>query len=363
MRRLRRTVAGALVLAQGACGSGDATGGSGGRADAPAIATESWSVLKTVVTSASGVIGFPTALAIGPNGDLWVADHLSHDVVRIDPQGLNPPARVGREGAGPGEFEAPMAIAVSESQAIVLDRGNGRVQRVSLDGADRGAYPIGRVISGGVAVDADGRAALAGGALGDALLRVYDAAGDHRSIDPRPPVGGSVLLDALRDTKRRIMDGELPDRLRRELLPVLLADGGLWVAMQVEPELRRYDAELDQTLRVTYEEPAAEAALAAFFEANRDDPRPTLYRSPRSVADAKWHEGGLWLLMHAWGGRDAVLRVSDGEDGRPMRRIVVAGAGAATAFAVAPSGARIYLGLSDDASIVVATPRDGAEAS
>ncbi len=62
----------------------------------------------------------------------------------------------GRQGAGPGEFHFPIAIAVDKGDGIfVTDHYNSRVQRFAPDGALLACFPV-LPNPSGIAVDHDG---------------------------------------------------------------------------------------------------------------------------------------------------------------------------------------------------------------
>ncbi len=140
----------------------------------------------------SGELSYPRALALGPEGDLYVADSGNHRIVRFDAQGqvsswgsycaldsgtgcLNP------DGAGPiplgaGQFNEPWGVAVDAAGRVyVADTWNHRIQVFDREGAFLGAWGEGRLIDAemdprgregalmgfygprGLAVDAEGR--------------------------------------------------------------------------------------------------------------------------------------------------------------------------------------------------------------
>jgi hypothetical protein len=85
----------------------------------------------------------PTACAIGPNGDIYIADgHWPRPttaqqdgdrIVRITPAGVFV-ASYGQMGPGPGEFMGPHALAFdSQGRLFVADRSNNRVQIFDRD--------------------------------------------------------------------------------------------------------------------------------------------------------------------------------------------------------------------------------------
>jgi hypothetical protein len=78
----------------------------------------------------------PCDVAIGANGDIFVADgHVNARVVKFSKDGTFIKAW-GRRGAGPGEFNVPHAIAIdSRGRLFVADRGNRRIQIFDQDGS------------------------------------------------------------------------------------------------------------------------------------------------------------------------------------------------------------------------------------
>ena len=77
---------------------------------------------------------YPYGIAI-KEGVLYVADYGNHCIQKITAQGefIN---RFGQKGAGPGQLNGPMAIAVnSEDRLIVSERHNHRIQVFSQTGA------------------------------------------------------------------------------------------------------------------------------------------------------------------------------------------------------------------------------------
>ena len=77
----------------------------------------------------------PTDVAVGPDGDIYVADGYGNsNVHRFSPEGTLR-RTWGRPGAGPGEFTTPHAIRVHpDGRVLVADRENDRIQVFSPDG-------------------------------------------------------------------------------------------------------------------------------------------------------------------------------------------------------------------------------------
>jgi DNA-binding beta-propeller fold protein YncE len=84
---------------------------------------------------------YPTNLAIGPTGDLYVSDGYGNARVHC----FAPDGRLlrswGEPGSGPGQFHVPHGVAVDRDGIVyVADRENSRVQLFTAGGAYRGEW-------------------------------------------------------------------------------------------------------------------------------------------------------------------------------------------------------------------------------
>src|SRR5207249_4485584 len=76
----------------------------------------------------------PKAVAIAPDGSLFVLDTHNHRVQKFDKDGKLVLA-FGGQGAGDGQFQEPWGIAVAPSGDVyVADTWNHRIQRFDKDG-------------------------------------------------------------------------------------------------------------------------------------------------------------------------------------------------------------------------------------
>jgi DNA-binding beta-propeller fold protein YncE len=146
--------------------------------------------VRTLVPTGEG-LRLPTGLAIGPAGDVFVADSAAHDVKRFDAAGgliatIGQPGRPGDLSPGPGQFNNPTDLAFDpQGNLYVVDQGNSRVQK--FDAQDNFAQVIGgRGEANGqftrprsVAIDASGNLYVTD--LSTFLIQKFDAQGRYLS--------------------------------------------------------------------------------------------------------------------------------------------------------------------------------------
>jgi tripartite motif-containing protein 71 len=82
---------------------------------------------------AEGVMRFPQALAIGPDGSVYVADQASHVVQVFGPDGVFH-REVGIAGTQPGQLGAVGAIAVAPDNTLLVADGSNRIDRFDANG-------------------------------------------------------------------------------------------------------------------------------------------------------------------------------------------------------------------------------------
>lgn len=104
----------------------------------------------------------PYAIAVGPSGNVYVADTVRNQIQKFTPDGTFL-LKWGSAGRGQGSFQQPAGIAVGPDESIyVADRSNRRIQKFSSEGAYVGEWGVVVVENGqsgyvsGVAVDPTG---------------------------------------------------------------------------------------------------------------------------------------------------------------------------------------------------------------
>jgi hypothetical protein len=119
-------------------------------------------VIGAVDGDATETLGSIAALAVGRDSSVWIFDDQAMELRHYGPDGSFL-MRLGRPGAGPGEFRSPDGLAVLEDGRVVLrDPGNARFTVWQPDGGERfaiwnerGGYPVAVPL----VVDASGRIA------------------------------------------------------------------------------------------------------------------------------------------------------------------------------------------------------------
>ena len=83
-----------------------------------------------------GVLRFPQAVAVGPDGAVYITDQGSHIVQQFAPDGTWL-RDIGTAGSRPGELSAMGAVAVTgDNQVVVADGGTNRIVRFDATGAN-----------------------------------------------------------------------------------------------------------------------------------------------------------------------------------------------------------------------------------
>ncbi len=121
-----------------------------------------------------GVLRFPQAVAVGPDGAVYVTDQGSHVVQQFGPDGTWL-RDIGTAGTRPGELSAIGAVAVtSDNQVVVADGGSNRIVRFDATGGLIGSWGGGGTALGKFHFGAGGgNDAAAGGGLAASGQTLY----------------------------------------------------------------------------------------------------------------------------------------------------------------------------------------------
>jgi len=117
--------------------------------------------------SLPGQLSGPTGVTRAFDGNIYVANTGNDRIEVFAPDGTTLPA-LGGPGSGPGQFSEPSGVygLAGESSLLVLDAGNGRVQKLNLNGvpvagfngpSGAGSLPGSFNAPQGITADVDGR--------------------------------------------------------------------------------------------------------------------------------------------------------------------------------------------------------------
>lgn len=120
--------------------------------------------------------GAVSSVTFGPDGTLFVADRLNHEV-RVFAEDGSHLRTFGREGEGPGEFATLASLHWTGSKLLALDFRNGRVGELSAEGDWL-----------------DQRTEFAGIGGGGGSLRFYPATGDRAYVLTYSPDRSAMIF-------------------------------------------------------------------------------------------------------------------------------------------------------------------------
>ncbi|HEX2105575.1 MAG TPA: NHL repeat-containing protein [Solirubrobacteraceae bacterium] len=192
----------ALIAAALASAATVAVAPAAARADCPgAVPACPYSAASQIGARGEGVLRFPQAVAVGPDGSVHVADQASHVVQVFAPDGRFL-RQVGIAGTGPGRLTSVGAIAVAPDGTLFVADGTNRIDRFGVNGELLGSFGRGGGTApgqlrfgagGGNDAGAGGGLAVAGPYLyvadtGNHRIQRFTLAGEHPAVIVPPGV-------------------------------------------------------------------------------------------------------------------------------------------------------------------------------
>jgi hypothetical protein len=307
---------------------------------------------ETVVSTASGLVGYPLDLTTGPGERIFIADARGRKVLSVCFDGTEP-LTIGREGSGPGEFLQPMRIFATADSLFVYDGRHQRVMIFDLEGLFSHAYVVALDGGRGRAFGPDGRFLVSTNGHDSALAVVVDDQGQPTVSVGEPVVPPPPFFDFV-SMKERASRGVVPQEHLNDVLPAMAPDGSFFVSFFSEAEARRYAPDGTVLWTVSLAEPVLHQAFDAFVRANAEDSLPFRLTPLTYVWDTEVVDGDLWLLVNGRAGTDGLILVLDGEDGSVKRRLTLAGMPGLRSFTYDSETRLLILGLPDDAMVLSA---------
>src|SRR3954470_5954425 len=93
-----------------------------------------YSASAVIGNRTGGVLRFPQASAVGPDGSVYVADQYSHAIQVFGPDGAFR-REIGAAGSGPGGLSSVGAVAVAADGSVYVADGADRIDRFAADGS------------------------------------------------------------------------------------------------------------------------------------------------------------------------------------------------------------------------------------
>ncbi len=310
-----------------------------------------------VVSTESAILAQPVDIALDDAGVLYVLDYQMAQIVVLPPSG-ELQRTIGKVGAGPREFDSPMAMTLSGDTVRVIDRGNGRLQTLVVDTDYVRSMPL--PAGGGLgpmAVSDDGWLLMATGGTEDALAIYFDETGGRLGALGIPLAEPPAIMD-FPSMKREIIEGKVPAMFRNIVRPVFAPAGDMWLILIGEGAVQRYDRDGVLHASARLAGPELERIRSAFIERNRELlNQPGRLHQLTYVADAEVVGETLWVLLNMPVEEEAVMLALT-PDGLIERRVLFSRVKGARSFALDADRQRVYFAIPTEASVVAASLPD-----
>lgn len=150
-------------------------------AGCPGAAVCPYSASSQTGQRGGGVLRFPQAVAVGPDGAIYVGDQASHIIQVFAPDGTFV-REIGIAGSGPGELSSVGSVAMAPDNTLFVANGSNRIDRFSAAGQLLNSFGHTGANPGELHFGAGGgNSAAAGGGLAVSgnFLFVSDSANDR----------------------------------------------------------------------------------------------------------------------------------------------------------------------------------------
>ncbi len=310
--------------------------------------------LEVVLSDADVDLSFPAAIDVDADGNIWVVDRRLHQMLVVSPEG-EVLRTIGRNGEGPGEFRGPRGLGIRGDRVYVLDNVHG-VQAFDMEGNYLAEYPAVRIF-----FDFD---FTGDGGLVTNSYRVWARGAMIAALSPGG--GEPVLVGELpfpdtegfnfRALQQQVLEGTIPDVLRNGALPVVAADGSLWVVIHTESTIRRYGADGALLSETSFDLPEMPGMVAQYLADFAAAPPGDSFFFPSLVGAGLAVDDSVLLLWETAEGEPGLITVH-GADGAIIQRWLIPeldmGGGGFTdlGLAVDLPRRRLYVSVSDIATI------------